>query len=185
MKSGKNYFEAVTGLGTEHRDIICRDRDIGEAFPRIIWHTEVPILRTAPAPLFQLSRLVRQNDYKVVLTGEGADEIFAGYNIFKEDRVRRFWAKDPGSKIRPRLLERLYPYIFDEAGGKARKYLEAFFKKGMQDVQSPVYSHMLRWANTSQIKTFFSAEVRASMAGLDSFVDHYCRSLPENFMFSP
>jgi len=117
-----------------------------------------------------------------VLTGEGADEIFAGYNIFKEDRVRRFWAKEPASKIRPRLLERLYPYIFDGANGKALKFLEAFFKKGLEDLHLPVYSHMLRWANTSQIKTFFSAELRASLPGIDSFVDHYCSSLPENFM---
>ena len=74
--------------------------------------TEVPVLRTAPVPLFRLSKLVRENSFKVVLTGEGADEIFAGYNIFKEDRVRRFWARQPDSRLRPQLLKRLYPYIF-------------------------------------------------------------------------
>ena len=66
-------------------------------FPDVIWHTEIPILRTAPVPLFMLSELVRQNHYKVVLTGEGADEILAGYDIFKEAKIRRFWARQPDS----------------------------------------------------------------------------------------
>ena len=46
-----------------------------------------------PRPLFLLSRLVREQGYKVVLTGEGADEMLGGYDIFKEAKVRRFWAR--------------------------------------------------------------------------------------------
>ena len=84
---------------------------IAAAFPEVIGFTETPVLRTAPTPLFLLSRLVRQSGYKVVLTGEGADEFLAGYDIFREDRVRRFWARDPDSTLRPRLLERLYPWL--------------------------------------------------------------------------
>jgi asparagine synthase (glutamine-hydrolysing) len=80
--------KAVKALQTEHSSIRSTERTIGENFPHVIWHTEVPILRTAPAPLYQLSHLVREKDFKVVLTGEGSDEIFAGYDIFKEDRVR-------------------------------------------------------------------------------------------------
>src|SRR5207237_791149 len=71
-------------LGTEHHVVECRQRDIGAVFPDVIWHTETPVLRTAPAPLFLLSALVRRHGLKVVLTGEGADEFLAGYNIFKE-----------------------------------------------------------------------------------------------------
>ena len=71
-----------------------------------------PILRTAPAPLFLLSRLVRDSGYKVVLTGEGADEVLGGYDIFKEAKVRRFWARATRSRRwRPLLLQRLYPYL--------------------------------------------------------------------------
>ena len=53
------------------------------------------MLRTAAAPLLRLSGSVRDAGLKVVLTGEGADELFAGYDIFREDKVRRFWARDP------------------------------------------------------------------------------------------
>ncbi|MFQ5433216.1 MAG: asparagine synthase-related protein, partial [Nitrospinota bacterium] len=62
--------EMAKALGTEHSVIRCSYSDIGSSFPDVIWHTEKPILRTAPAPLFLLSRLVRENDFKVVLTGQ-------------------------------------------------------------------------------------------------------------------
>jgi len=173
---------AVKALKTEHRDIRCSEKDIGEAFPQVIWHTEAPILRTAPAPLYYLSKLVRENNFKVVLTGEGADEIFAGYNIFKEDRVRRFWARNPDSRMRPMLLERLYPYIFAQQNGKAKAFLEGFFKKGLLETDSPVYSHLLRWQNTSKLKSFFSSDLQKETDNLNSFIDRFVSMLPSDFM---
>ena len=71
-------------LGTDHQVVQATHADIGGVFPDVIWHTEIPIMRTSPAPMFLLSRLVRDSGYKVVLTGEGADEFLGGYDIFKE-----------------------------------------------------------------------------------------------------
>jgi len=174
--------QAVNALETDHRTIRCSAQDIGETFPQIIWHTETPLLRTAPTPLYQLSRLVRKNNYKVVLTGEGADEIFAGYNIFKEDKVRRFWARFPDSEIRPRLLERLYPYIFEHKNGNAKAFLKRFFKQGLEMTESPAYSHLLRWRNTSQLKNFFTPEIQKDTENLSQFIDRYASMLPPDFM---
>lgn len=171
---------AVKSIGTDHRSIKCYDRDIGAVFPDVIWHAEVPLLRTGPAPLFMLSRLVRENNFKVVLTGEGADEFFAGYNIFKEDSIRRFWAKSPESEIRPMLLKKLYPYIFKD-NGKIEAFQKAFFKKNLKDTGNPVYSHLLRWTNTSAIKAFFSDDLKGQMEGLDSFISSYSAGLSEDF----
>ncbi len=173
---------AVDSLKTDHKTISCSYNDIAEIFPKVIWHTETPVIRTAPAPLMLLSKLVRQNDFKVVLTGEGADEIFAGYNIFKEDKVRRFWAKDPNSSMRSRLLEKLYPYIFTPENAKAVKFLIQFFKKGMMDIELPLYSHMLRWENTSKLKQFFSKELKDQTSGLNDFTNRVEKTLPEDFM---
>jgi asparagine synthase (glutamine-hydrolysing) len=62
----------VARIGSEHREVVVRRQDIAAAFPEVIRHTERPLLRTAPAPLFLLSRLVRQAGIKVVLTGDRA-----------------------------------------------------------------------------------------------------------------
>ncbi|OPY71644.1 MAG: Asparagine synthetase (glutamine-hydrolyzing) 1 [Syntrophorhabdus sp. PtaU1.Bin002] len=174
--------QAVQSIGTDHKMIRCTEKDIGEVFPDIIWFSEAPLLRTAPAPLFQLSGLVRENNFKVVLTGEGADEIFAGYDIFKEDRIRRFWAKQPDSKIRPRLLQRLYPDIFGQKDSRTRAFLEGFFRKGLSRVDSPHYSHMTRWDNTSLLKGFFSAELHHVTSNLEPLADRFDASLPPDFM---
>jgi asparagine synthase (glutamine-hydrolysing) len=170
--------EAVAALATDHRECRCTEDDIGEVFPRVVWHTEAPILRTAPAPLFLLSRLVRSADYKVVLTGEGADEIFAGYNIFKEDRVRRFWARQPNSALRPQLIARLYPYIFGAQPAKSPAFVQGFFKRHLEQTDSPVYSHLLRWENTGHLKGLLSPEINAAYGGAEEFVERYTALLP-------
>lgn len=174
--------KAVRSLQTDHRTIRCTEKDIGEVFPQVIWHTEGPLLRTAPAPLFMLSNLVRQNRYKVVLTGEGSDEIFAGYDIFKEDRVRRFWARNPESHIRPKLLRRLYPDIFRHEDSRSGAFLESFFRRGLSEVNNPSYSHMIRWENANFIKTFFSDELQRKISQEDGFLNRFMSSLPEDFM---
>ncbi len=155
----------VEFLGTDHRRVECSDADVGRVFPDVIWHAEWPVLRTSPAPMFMLSELVRQNDIKVVLTGEGADEFLGGYNIFKEAKLRHFWARDPESAMRPLLLKRLYPYV--QGLGSGGSFLEAFFRKGLSDTRRPDYSHAVRWANTAPLRRFFSPEVQATLGGYD------------------
>ncbi len=145
-------------LGTDHQVIDATYTDIGRVFPDVVWHTETPLMRTSPAPLFLLSKLVHDHRFKVVLTGEGADEFLAGYNIFKEAKVRRFWARQPESSYRPLLLKRLYPYISELSSGHGA-YLAAFFRQGLTDVDAPDYSHAIRWRNTSRAKRFFSDDL--------------------------
>ncbi len=173
---------AVDDLKTTHHELTCSDTDIGALFPKVIWHTESPIMRTAPAPLYQLSGLVRAKQFKVVLTGEGADEVFAGYNIFKEDIVRRFWAKRPDSKIRPKLLGKLYPYLFNHNDREISAFHKNFFGRNLTDTSSPVYSHFLRWHNTSRIKQFFSEEYSHYLSDLENFSDRITASLPNEYM---
>jgi len=167
----RGYQEAMVAfLGTDHSRVECTQADIGRVFPQVLWHTEMPILRTSPAPMYLLSQLVHENGFKVVLTGEGADEFLAGYNIFKEAQVRRFWARQPDSRMRPLLLRKLYPYIhqLSDQGGA---YLEAFFKAELTDVKDPVYSHTVRWRNTAALKRLFSGEMQAAVTGHDPVSD--------------
>lgn len=170
--------EMAAHLGTDHRVIRATHADIGAVFPEVIWHTEVPILRTAPAPMFLLSKLVREQGFKVVLTGEGADEFLAGYDIFKEAKIRRFWAQQPGSKWRHLLFKRLYPDIAG-LGQSNQAFLAAFFGEGLEDVNSPWYSHAVRWRNSRRMRRFFQEEVLATARG--DAVESLAATLPDDF----
>ncbi len=163
----REYQEAAAEfLGTDHRRTECTNADIGTVFPLVVWHAEAPLLRTAPAPLYLLSRLVRQNGIKVVLTGEGADEFLGGYSIFQEDKVRRFWAANPDSALRPLLLQRLHPYV----AGLAQTgdgFLRAFFGQDLCATDRPGYSHLLRWRNGARLRRFFSPALSGLLGDYD------------------
>jgi asparagine synthase (glutamine-hydrolysing) len=173
------YQQAVVErLGADHRSVTCTSDGIGQVFPDVVWHAEAPILRTAPAPLYLLSRLVHEHGMKVVLTGEGADEVFLGYDLFKETKLRRYWAEHPGTR-RTALLRRLYPYL-TVAQVQSPAYLEAFFGAGRTALDQPHYSHLVTWGNTSRAKKFFSRELREALAGYDA-VETFKATLPEDF----
>ncbi len=155
--------EAAAFLGTEHHRTRVSNADIAEHFPAVVWHAEAPLLRTAPAPMYLLSRLVNEAGMKVVLTGEGADEFFGGYNLFKEMQLRRFWARDPESTLRPCLLQRLYPYV--EALQEGGAFTTAFFRRGMRAMDDPAYSHLLRWRNGMRLTRFLAEPLRRPWDG--------------------
>lgn len=175
--------EASKFLSTEHSQVYCAKHDIAGAFPDIIWHTEQPVMRTAPAPLFVLSGLVRQSGFKVVLTGEGSDEMFGGYDIFKEAKIRRFWAKQPNSRLRPTLLRRLYPYL-QNVQRQPKAYLQNFFRVKNGDLSSPFFSHLPRWELTSKLKLFFSKEIRSRLNDYDGLAELESR-LPDAYACWP
>lgn len=167
----------VAQLRSDHAEIVVRKQDIAEIFPRVVFHTERPILRTAPAPLFLLSQLVRDSGVKVVLTGEGADEMFAGYDLFREAKVRRFWAREPGSTFRPRLLERLYPYL-SRSPVSQQQMARHFFGQNLEGALRPGFSHDMRWRTTAALKRLFSAGVREQLRGQDARAQ-FLATLPE------
>jgi asparagine synthase (glutamine-hydrolysing) len=167
-------------LGSDHAEIVVSQRDIAEVFPEVIEHTERPILRTGPAPMFLLSRLVRATGIKVVLTGEGADEMFAGYDIFREAKIRRFWARDPTSEARPRLLERLYPYL-SRSPIAQQAMARKFFGRGLERAKLPGFSHEPRWHGTAALKRLFSERQQQLTQG-HSVVDELLGALPRDFL---
>jgi asparagine synthase (glutamine-hydrolysing) len=90
---------AASAVGAEHREVIVSPREFFEALPRLIWHEDEPIAFTSSVPLYFVSRLARDH-VKVVLTGEGADELFLGYNRYRitawNHRIGGAWQHLPG-----------------------------------------------------------------------------------------
>ncbi len=174
------HQRAMAGfLGSDHHEVVCRKSEIAEVFPRVVLHTERPILRTAPAPMLLLSESVRASGTKVVLTGEGADEVFAGYDLFREAKVRRFCARRPGSRWRPLLLERLYPYLA-RSPVALRAFSAQFFLRGLERAAEPGFSHDPRWRTASALKRLFSPAFAERLVGEDA-VARLLATLPPAF----
>ncbi|HEX9292147.1 MAG TPA: asparagine synthase (glutamine-hydrolyzing) [Gemmatimonadales bacterium] len=151
--------------------------DVASVFPQVVRHAETPMVRTAPAPMYLLARLAREHDIKVVLTGEGSDELFLGYDLFKETALRLFCLRQPHSTARPRLFDRLYPYL-DPRGRRGEFWRRSFLEAGSPD--DPLFSHLPRFQLTARIKDFYSADMRAAVAGNDP-LDELRASLPAGF----
>lgn len=169
----------ATALGVEHTTVRCTAGDISQLFPSVIRHVERPILRTAPAPLAKLSALVHENGIKAVLTGEGADELFAGYDIFREAKLRRFCGRQPNSQWRPLLFQRLYPYL-PGLQRQSPEYLARFFGAGDDRVDDLLYSHRPRFRSTSAAKLFFSPELKRELGDYDATAE-LASMLPADF----
>lgn len=163
------HQEAVAGaVRSRHAVQHIGPEDIARVFPEVIRHAETPLVRTGPAPLYLLSQLVRERGIKVVLSGEGADELFLGYDLFKEAAVREFCLRQPDSTRRPRLFDRLYPYL--APGTRAGDFWRRFFlSAGAPD--DALFSHLPRFQLTAWIKEFYSEEFRDGLGGFDAVAE--------------
>lgn len=166
-------------LGRQPHALACANAAIGQHLIQAVRHTERPLFRTAAVPLFLLSRRVRAHDHKVVLTGEGADEVFGGYDLFKEAKLRRFVARQPGSKRRPLLFRRLYPYL-PHLQAQSPEYLHAYFQVDSDHLDDPFFSHRPRWRNNARLERFLSPEVRHSQRRRDPLAE-LAAWLPQRF----
>jgi asparagine synthase (glutamine-hydrolysing) len=167
--------EVARALGTMHHVVEAGPADIAAAFPDVIRHAEQPLVRTAPVPLYLLSEQVRANDIVVVATGEGADELFWGYDLFKEVVVRELHQRDPESAAE--LLEQLYGYLPAEArrGPAWDRFLLETGEPG-----DPIASHMTRVEATKAVKAFYRPEVAAEIGGEQS-LERLRAGLPGRF----
>lgn len=166
---GDFQLQMVRRLGTDHQAITVSQRDIAEVFPQVVRHAEKPLLRSAPAPMFLLSQLVRDSGYKVVVTGEGSDEMLGGYDIFREAVVRAFIARHPHSGRRKEIIQLLYPWLQRNPAG-APAFARRFFSQAL-DGGDPALSHRPRWQSAAAIARLLSEDARAEVAKYDVAAD--------------
>lgn len=148
---------AARALGVELSRITLSAPEIAESLPGVVALLEKPTLRTAPAPLLRLAALARSAGCRAVLTGEGADELFAGYDIFKLDQVRRFWARHPDSPLRPQLLYRIFGFLPHDLR-RTGSLLPSVFRSGLTETADPLYSHRPRYEKGVRLRGYFTAE---------------------------
>jgi len=168
--------EVARAVGSVHTASVIRMDTIARSFPAVLWHTETPLLRTAPALMFHLAKLTMESGVKVVVGGEGADEVFLGNDLFKDASVRRFCLRRPQSLGRQRLFDRIYPAALQEprpGESVGRSLLEA------AEPTDPLFSHLPRFLS-SRIDDFYAWEFKAGLGGID-VISELRASLPTRF----
>jgi asparagine synthase (glutamine-hydrolysing) len=105
-------------VGSEHHSIRFGWEEISERMSNVIWHSECPIKESYNTASLALSESVRQTGISAVLTGEGADELFAGYVGYRFDQFRRNALSEPSADVavENEIRERLWgdPHLFYE-----------------------------------------------------------------------
>lgn len=135
-------------LGCTHHEVMCKPEDL-RWLPQIIWHSDEPLGDTITLPTFLLARLAGQH-VKVVLTGEGADEVLAGYMFHRVlDLTHRLRAVLPAwalshvaaplvQHLPVRLLDRFFDYP-SYLGKQGRQRAVRYLKLAGTDMPAPMY----------------------------------------------
>ena len=84
--------EVARAIGTEHHEVVIGFAEFFDALPKLVWHEDEPITWPSSVPLFFVSKLASEH-VKVVLTGEGSDEIFGGYERYRWNLLNQKYAR--------------------------------------------------------------------------------------------
>lgn len=172
----QNYMSQY--LGTKHQSIMFSKKQIPSIIKDVVYHVEVPLLRSGAFPMYVLANLVRSNDIKVVLSGEGSDELFGGYDIFREVKIREFCRKNPDSKFGRTLYKRVNNYVkglADQSANSLSLYYNDYAPK------SSIDSHLSRWKLGFYSQQFFSREYREVMKNYNE-LRYMEDSLPHDYL---
>lgn len=87
---------------TDHHELLIKKKDFFDFLPQFIYHFDDPVADPSAIPIYFISKLAKENGIKVMLSGEGSDEIFAGYpsyvNLLKWYEAKlRYFNQLPGS----------------------------------------------------------------------------------------
>jgi asparagine synthase (glutamine-hydrolysing) len=168
--------EVARAVASVHTASVVRMDTIARTIPDVLWHTETPLLRTAPALMFHLAKVTKESGVKVVIGGDGADEIFLGSDVFKEASVRRFCLRRPGSLSRQRLFSRIHHDLSLESGAPEPSWRSLLDAAQPSD---PLFSHVPRFL-ASRIDDFYTSEFKAGLGGID-VIGELRASLPTRF----
>ncbi len=112
-------------IRAEHHETVVTPTQFFGVLPRLIWHEDEPIAFPSSVPLYFVSRLARRQ-VKVVLTGEGADELFLGYNRYRvtawNARMSRVYSAIAPASVRDEVRRRVR-----DLPGPMRRYAERSF----------------------------------------------------------
>lgn len=156
-----NYSElpyarlAAEHFGTEHHELVVTCSDLSKYWPLLTWHRDEPVSEPSDLGVYLVSKLARQY-VKVVLSGEGGDELFAGYPKYVVDWMARYYHVLP-APIRDQLVTPLLDHL---------PYSMRKLKMAARTLSQPAPQRWMNWFGifNGQLKVdLLSATTKASV----------------------
>ncbi|GAA2511740.1 asparagine synthase (glutamine-hydrolyzing) [Winogradskya humida] len=132
-------------LGTQHSTVTVGSTDITDNFLTGVYHAEVPTFRTSFVPMYLLSKHVRDSGIKTILSGEGSDEAFLGYSLFRETLLRRQWNELSDTERRTKIAS-LHPELA-HFGPEHQEHLVGLYQQYSTEHMPGLFSHEMRFSN--------------------------------------
>lgn len=165
------YSKKVSGFfGTENIEFKCAIQP--EDIRSLIYYLENPLVSLLNLPLFLLSKKTREQGIKVVLSGDGADEVIGGYDYFKLLKAVQFIERT-GSSFRKNILRRIYPNLASDHDAEL-KYIQLFSASSMFPVLNPALPY--RFQEFQQKAALYSPDFARLLESTD---------MGSPFFFSP
>lgn len=176
--------DMVAMLGSDH---ICQTISldhINEHFLEAAYHFERPVFRTAPLPLYLLSECVRREGIKVILTGEAADEILCGYDVFKEIQLLKMWESGAQREDIIKIIKNLYPHLSHYQSGNKLGFLEMYYEGFLGKIDGPSAGLAIRIHNNQVLAHYLNKDWKTSIdleqleSRLDAMIPSHVRDWP-------
>jgi len=159
--------EVADAIGADQHEIVIDDRDFFGALPRLVWHEDEPIAHPSSVPLYFVSKLAREH-VKVVLTGEGSDELLAGYG--KYPRIALNWrAGTVYEQMLPRAVRQfvagtVVPLLPGRAGRMAKRSFLA-----MDRTVEAMFLDNFAAVRLAEQQSLLAAPVPGALAGMRAY----------------
>jgi len=159
------YARAIASrFGTEHHEEAI-DPDVAGLFDKLIVHLDEPFADVSLFPTYLVSQ-VAAKDVKVVLSGDGGDELFAGYDWYAADRLARTLARFPGK----RALSMLHAMSEWVPPSEKKKGLVNKAKRFLSGAQAPSGLEHYRWLShlsAAQKKSLYTKGLTEALTSYD------------------
>ena len=147
---------AARSINSDHHEVVITGEDFFRTLPRLIWHEDEPIAFPSSVPLYFVSALAREH-VKVVLTGEGSDELFCGYNRYRVTAWNHRFG-NAYSRIMPTFARDAISRTVTALPWSARRYLGRTFLTLAPDARSLFFENF----------AFFSERMRQAILNGDA-----------------
>jgi len=153
---------AARAFKTEHHEIVVSPKEFFDALPAMVYQEDEPIAHPSSIPLYFVSKLAADH-VKVVLTGEGSDELLAGYDKYRKTIYNLAIGRAYNSVV-PSPLRRLVKYAIETGHGAlaVRQKLARTFLCVPSDIESIYFDNFSVFSRSRQ-QSLFTAETRARM----------------------